>query len=116
MKKYTKTELQTKFKDLLKDNDSLICTEDGQAFYDTPQGNSFARGHASKVKCKVVKIGKSSTPEEEVDVWTTGLDNIVKKLNTDKLKAKCEEVGIESEGTKKEMAQAILDKLAEAAE
>ena len=58
MKKYTTSELQTKFKDLLKDNDSLLCTEDGQAFYNTPQGKNYANAHATKVKVKVLEIKK----------------------------------------------------------
>ena len=37
-KAQTPAEMQKKYKDLLATNGSLICTEDGQAFYNTAKG------------------------------------------------------------------------------
>ena len=66
MKKYTITELQDRFKDLLKKESSILCTEDGQAFYNNAQGKNHANNHAANVKVKVfeVKAGKTETKKE----------------------------------------------------
>lgn len=66
MAKFTEKELQDKFKDLLKEKGSLICTEDGQAFYNTPEGKKFAQNHAAvnKVKFFEVKAAKEKTTKK----------------------------------------------------
>ena len=64
MKKYTEQEMQVKFKDLLSKEGVLICTEDGQAFYNTPQGKSHALNHGASVKAKVMVI-KAGTEEKK---------------------------------------------------
>lgn len=56
MKKLTTEDLQKKFSDLLETETSILCTEDGQAFYNTPQGKSHAYGHAANVKVKVIEV------------------------------------------------------------
>ena len=55
-------EMQKKFKDLLEVNGSIICTEDGQAFYNTPQGINHARNYCAdkKVKSFEVKAAKKA--------------------------------------------------------
>ena len=63
MKKYTEQELQVKFKDLLSKEGVLLCTEDGQAFYNNAQGKSHAYNHAANVKVKVMEIKAGQTKE-----------------------------------------------------
>ena len=65
MKKYTEQELQVKFKDLLSKEGVLLCTEDGQAFYNNAQGKSHAYNHAATVKVKVMEVKAGAEEKKE---------------------------------------------------
>ena len=66
MEKLTAEQLQSKHKDLLSKHGALWCTEDGQAFYPTAEGEQFAKEHAASKGIKVieVKAGKAEKPKE----------------------------------------------------
>lgn len=55
-KKLSTEDLQKRHADLLGKHGSILCTDDGQAFYNTPQGKSFAESHASTIKSQVTEI------------------------------------------------------------
>ncbi len=66
MAKLTATDAQKKFKDLLEANGSLICTEDGQAFYNDENGKNCAANYcaAHKVKYFEVKAAKKESKKK----------------------------------------------------
>lgn len=55
-KAQTAADMQKKYKDLLELNGSLICTEDGQAFYNNPQGKNHAANYCATNKVKYFEV------------------------------------------------------------
>lgn len=65
-KAQTPAEMQKKYKDLLETNGSLICTEDGQAFYNTAEGKLHASNYcaANKVQSFELKAAKKEAKKK----------------------------------------------------
>lgn len=62
----TKEEISKKNEALLKEKGSLLATEDGQVFYNTPEGKSFARAHAASKKVQVFELKyKAPAPKKK---------------------------------------------------
>lgn len=68
-KKLTIEDLQKKFATMLTEQGSLLCTEDGQAFYNDAKGKAFAESHAVTAKCKVLEVkapkAEAKAPKKE---------------------------------------------------
>ena len=77
MDKLTIEQLQEKHASLLEKEGSILCTEDGQAFYNTEAGRKHAQNYSAvkKVKFFEVKAGKvkakAEAPSEEKPKKTT---------------------------------------------
>jgi len=56
MAKMTTEEAQKRFKDLLEANGSLICTDDGQAFYNDKNGLKCARNYCAVKKATFFEV------------------------------------------------------------
>ena len=52
----TESDLQKKYADLLKKHGTLLCTDDGQAFYNTAEGKVHASNHAATKGSKVILV------------------------------------------------------------
>jgi hypothetical protein len=66
-KKLTAADCQKKHSDLLKKHKSVLCTSDGQAFYNTPEGKNHAQNHAAANKLEVmeIKAAKKTTSKKD---------------------------------------------------